>query len=165
MNEKTLPRIRFAGTPFGRARQVGAYDPDFAGETFQGTFNIPARIFEQLEERRVRWPIPCTEDDLLATWLGPHRLLLFVNIADPKDTMRASLEIDGRSTDLRKAYSCVYPQAVEHTFVGFYADVSSLQPDVEHSVKVTLPAGMEPGQFQGLYFDNVETEFTEELSP
>jgi hypothetical protein len=29
---------------------------------------------------------------------------------------------------------------------------------------VTLPSGLQPGQFQGLFFENVEAEFTTELT-
>ena len=46
---------------------------------------------------------------------------------------------------------------------GFYADVSTLQADHEYAVELRLPA-MKPGQFQGLFFDNVETEYTEEIA-
>jgi hypothetical protein len=30
---------------------------------------------------------------------------------------------------------------------------------------VTLPSGLQPGQFQGLFFENVEAEHTAELVP
>jgi len=47
-----------------------------------------------------------------------------------------------------------------HRSAGFYADVSHLQPDTRCAVEVALPDNLEPGQFQGLFFENVETEFT-----
>jgi|TARA_B100000959_G_scaffold286682_1_gene366482 hypothetical protein len=30
-----------------------------------------------------------------------------------------------------------------------------------HRIKVTLPEGLKPGQFQGLFFEHVETESPE----
>ena len=64
--------------------------------------------------------------------------------------------------ELRKAYSAV--RAVRSTFVGFYADVSSLAADRPHRVELRLPA-LAPGQFRGLYFENVEPEYTSVIAP
>jgi hypothetical protein len=36
---------------------------------------------------------------------------------------------------------------------------------MRYTVEVTLPANLQPGQFQGLFFENVEAEFTTELAP
>jgi len=158
----TIP-VQFAGVPLSRCPQIGQYDSKFAGGTCRAEVTIPARIFKQLEERKRQWPIPYTEDDLLATWLGPHRLLLFVNVADPTEKMNVALKLDGKPVELKRAYSSVYPEAVTRTFVGWYADVSSLTPDQPHSFEVELPT-LEPGQFQGLFLENVEAEFTKELA-
>jgi hypothetical protein len=155
--------VQFAGAPFGRCQQVGQYDPKFAGGTYRAEVTIPGRVFKQLDERKRQWPIPYTEDDLLATWLGPHRLLLFVNVADPTEKMNVALKIDGKPVELKRAYSSVYPEAVQRTFVGWYADVSSLTPDQPHTFDVELPP-LAPGQFQGLFFENVEAEFTKDLA-
>ena len=154
--------VRFAGKRFGKCEQVGRYDPTFKARTFTGTFQVPKRIFDQLAARKKAWPIPYNEAELKATWTAPHRLLLFINIADPKDEMTVSMTLDGRAVDVTKAYSCVYPQAAKRTFLGFYADLSSLEPDTPHQVEVTLP-DLQPGQFQGLFFDNVEPQFTQEI--
>ena len=51
-----------------------------------------------------------------------------------------------------------------NTFVGFYADVSDLKPDKRYKFELTLPDGLKPGQFQGMFFENVETEFTDHLT-
>ncbi|KPK48339.1 MAG: hypothetical protein AMK72_07205 [Planctomycetes bacterium SM23_25] len=154
--------VQFAGKRFGKCEQIGQYDPTFKAGTFTGSFQIPKRVFDQLAARRKAWPIPYDEEELKATWTAPHRLLLFINIADPQDEMTASMTIDGRAVDVRKAYSCVYPQAAKRTFLGFCADLSSLEPDTTHKVKVSLPE-LRPGQFQGLFFDNIEPEFTHEI--
>jgi hypothetical protein len=82
---------------------------------------------------------------------------LYVQIAEPDDTWNAHLTIDGRTVELRKAYTAVY--AARRTFVGFYADLSLLSPDREHRVELDLPA-LRAGQFQGIFIENVETEYT-----
>ncbi len=104
-----------------------------------------------------------TEDDLLAPWLGPDRLLLFVQIAEPRDDMAVRLRIDGRERPLKRAYNSIYPTA-RHAFRGFYADVADLKPDVDHELELTLPQ-LQPGQFQGVFFENVEDDTTDELAP
>ncbi len=150
-------RVTFAGAPFGPLQQVGAYDPSFAGGTLRGAFTVPARVFDQLMARREAWPIPWTAEDYRATWLAPERLLLYVQIAEPDASWEASLTIDGRPVRLEKAYAAI--RAVPRTFVGFYADVSLLEADREHTFELALPP-LEPGQFQGLFFENVEPEYT-----
>jgi hypothetical protein len=158
----TIP-VRFAGRYFGRSQQVGTYDPSFAGGgTVTGSFTIPAWVFEQLAARKKAWPIPWTKEDLKTTWLAPERLLLFVQIAEPDDAMDVRLRIDGQAVELKNAYSAV--RTHPPSFVGFYADVSSLQPDKQYRVELSLPP-LKPGQFQGLFFDNVETEWTEQIAP
>jgi hypothetical protein len=156
-------RIHFAGARFARCQQIGAYDPSFAGGVYRSRITIPSRVFDQLKRRRRQWPIPYTADDLRATWLGPDRLLLFVNVAEPSDKMRVALRIDGRPARLKRAYSSIYPQVVERTFVGWYADVSSLQSDAPHTFEVALPT-LVSGQFQGLFLDNVEARFTRRVA-
>jgi hypothetical protein len=97
----------------------------------------------------------------LTTWLVPERLLLFVQIAEPDERWEATLWIDGESVDLVKAYSAV--RRVASTFVGFYADLSRLTPGREHQMELDLPP-LRPGQFQGLFFENVEPEYTTDLA-
>jgi len=116
-----------------------------------------------LEERKKAWPIVYTEEDLLATWLGAGRLLLFINVAEPVDSMKVSLKIDGKAVEVKPAYSSVYRENERNTFVGWYADVSGLAADQAHTFDVELPK-LAPGQFQGLFLENVEAEYTKELS-
>jgi hypothetical protein len=98
---------------------------------------------------------------LHTTWLAPERLLLYVHIAEPDDKMSVSLKIDGAPVELQRAYSTIRVHAP--SFVGFYADVSNLAPDKEHQLELALPK-LAPGQFQGVFFDNVENEFTDALA-
>ena len=81
-------------------------------------FTIPQRVFAECAARRQAWPIPYTDDDLLATWRGPHRLLLYVHIADPDDKWTVGLTLNGQPVELKKAYGDVYPLGRERTFVA-----------------------------------------------
>jgi hypothetical protein len=157
-----IARVAFAGRKFAKCQQVGAYDANFKARTFTGSFSVPERIFAQLKARKKAWPIPYNEAELAATWTAPHRLLMFVNIADPKDEMEITMKIDGKSVEVKKAYSSVYRSNPKHTFLGFYADLSTVKPDTKHTVTVELPE-LQPGQFQGLFFDNIEPEHTTTL--
>ena len=70
------------------------------------------------------------------------------------------MKINGQPVEVKRAYSDVFPLGRERTFTGFYADVSDLKPETRYEVEVTLPDGLQPGQFQGLFFENVEAEYT-----
>jgi len=154
--------LKFAGAKFSHMQQVGGFDPNFSGGVINAGFTIPQWVFDQLRERESAWPIPWTKDDLRTTWLAPQRLLFFIQIAEPNDKMSVHLELDGSEVALQKAYSSVRPDP--GSFVGFYADFSNLKPDHEYAVKLSLPA-LEPGQFQGMFFDNVESRLTTRLAP
>jgi hypothetical protein len=149
--------VVFGGAPFRHDQQVGEDDGAFAGGRFTARFSVPRRVFEQLAARRRAWPIPWTAEDSKTTWLAPERLLLFVQIAEPDPTWEARLLIDGRPVPLTRAYSAV--RAEPRTFVGFYADVSQIAPDREHTLDLDVPT-LRPGQWQGIFFENVETELT-----
>ncbi len=152
--------VSFEGTWLPRDPQIGAFIPEFTGGTYVASFTVPKRVFDQLAARRASWPIPWTAEDLKTPWLAPERLLLYVQIAEPDDKWEATLRIDGMPVALEKAYSAV--RAVPSTFVGFYADVSSLTPDTEHKLELVLPP-LRPGQFQGVFLQNIEPEYTEKL--
>jgi hypothetical protein len=149
--------VAFDGAEFRHYQQIGAADAAFAGGRFTARFTVPQRVFDQLAARRRAWPIPWTSEDYQTTWLAPERLLLFVQIAEPDPAWEASLTIDGRTVELRKAYSAV--RDAPRTFVGFYADLSLVAADREHTLELRLPP-LRPGQWQGVFFDNIETERT-----
>ncbi len=153
----TIP-VFFAGERFAQAQQIGLERS--ADGSMSGTVVVPQRVIEQLRDRARAWPIPWTADDYQTTWLAPERLLLFVQAAEASDNMSAKLTIDGKPIDVRRAYTStrVHPEA----FVGLYADLSRITPDVTHTVKLTV-SGVTPEQFQGLFFDNVEPQFTTEI--
>ncbi len=177
-------KVTFAGKPFSQSQQIGTYDSEFEGRTVEGTFSIPGRIFDQLRKRKRTWPVPYTDDDRVAPWVDNARLLLFAQIAEPyahkEVTVRrgnqdvkimrdvpyrkedVKIEIAGKPVEVREGYNGVYPY-VTRTCMGMYADISHLKPDTEYRVKVTLPEGLRPGQFQGLFFEHVENEYTEAI--
>ena len=150
--------VRFDGVPFRQLQPVLLPDSSVSASRATGTIVVPRRIFDQLAARRRSWPIPWTADDFRTPWLVPERLLLFVQFSDPNDGWDARLTIDGRVVELRKAYTAV--RVVPRTFVGFYADLSLLDPDRSYRFELELPRGLRPGQFRGMFFENVETEYT-----
>jgi len=152
--------VSFDGAPFSHYQQIGSTDPTFEGGRFTARFTVPQRVFEQLAERRKAWPISWTAEDYRTTWLAPERLLLFVQIAEPDPAWEARLSIDGRAVELRKAYSAV--RTAPRTFVGFYADLFLLGADREHTLELELPR-LRRGQLQGVFFENVETEYTDRI--
>jgi hypothetical protein len=162
-NKDAVPfTVRFAGKAFGRLHAVGVYDRNFAGGTVKAKFTVPARVFKQLSDRKVKWSVVYTEDDLRAPWLGPWRLLLFAAIAEPLETMDVAVKINGQIIDVKRAYNSVYPHSAKRTFLGSYVDLSWLKPDVPYEIEVTVPP-LAPGQFMGLFLENVEPESTEKI--
>ena len=151
--------VRFAGRAFGRSQSVGDVPAGFAGGVFKARVTVPARVFAQLAERKKTWPVSYSEDDLRAAWLGPWRLLLHIPVVEGTDGMAVSLKVNGVPVEVRKAYNSVYPHAPERTFLGHYADLSRLRPDSPCDIEIGLPP-LEPGRFQGAFFENVEPEYT-----
>lgn len=71
--------------------------------------------------------------------------------------MDVTIFINDQDVKLQKAYTSIrrHPRC----FVGWYADISTLEPDIKPNFKPTLPQ-LRPGQFQGLFLENIETEYT-----
>ncbi|MGA8027081.1 MAG: hypothetical protein WB992_08035 [Bryobacteraceae bacterium] len=152
--------IHFAGIRFGRSQQVELTGG--ANGNFAGTFGVPQRVFEHFAALQKAWPVSWNSDDYATTWLVPGRLLMFIQFAEPNDTMNVSMMLDGAPVELSKAYSSV--RAHGPSFVGFYADLSRIKPDAPHVIALQLPPAA-TAQFQGVFFDNVEPEFTEQIAP
>jgi hypothetical protein len=150
--------VSFAGTRFGRAQQVDLVKGEDG--IYTGAFVVPKRICAQRKTIENAWPIAWRPEDYRTTWLVPSRLLLFVQFAEPNDTMRVTLTVDNKNVRLSKAYSSVRAHAA--SFVGFYADLSAIKPDVTHTVRLQIPADNSQ-QFQGVFFENVEPEQTDRL--
>ncbi|MCK5173535.1 MAG: hypothetical protein KAR47_09090 [Planctomycetes bacterium] len=167
--EIVTAKCRFAGRYFAHNQAVTTYDPSFDGKTVRAKFSVPARIFDQLRQRKKAWPIEWTSEDLECTWLAPERLLLYIQIAEPDMKMEVSMKLNGKPAKVKKAYSSRTPGRLQmgkghNTFTGFYADVSDLKPGRQYDLEVTLPSSLKPGQFQGIFFENVETEFTDKIA-
>jgi hypothetical protein len=158
--EGVTVRTTFEGAAFGRFQPIVQPPPDFTGGRLTGAITIPRRVFDQLAARRKAWPIPWTPEDFETPWLVPERLLLFVQIAQPDPRWDARLTIEGRTVGLKRAYSAV--RRAPRTFVGFYADLSLLDPDRPYRFELDLPK-LAPGQLQGVFFENVETEYTDRV--
>lgn len=152
-------KVRFQGAPFAQAQQISVHID--AEGAMTGSFVVPQRVFAQLAARERQWPIPWTPDDYQTTWLVPSRLLLFVQFADGTDAMNPSIQIDGKPIALKAAYSSVREHAA--SFVGFYADLSSTAPGVRHTIQVKMPQAAR-AKLQGIFFDNVEPQFSETLA-
>ena len=172
--------VPFRGDYFPRAYSLVEYYRSFNGETVEATLVIPERIFSQLEERKKVWPVSYSDDDKIAPWLDPSRLLLYVQVSQPYRATEVqqdarlvirqlpirkseyTVEIDGRQVELNEGYNGVYP-TVERSNLGIFVDISNLEPGVPHKIRVKLPAGLNGGQFQGLFIDHVEDEYTREI--
>jgi len=152
--------VKFAGRTFTHSQEV-ALESTSPG-TWSGSFVIPSRILQQLVRRRELWPIPWTKQDYDTTWLAPERLLLFVQLAEPDDKAEVKISLDGSPLELKRAYSSVREHRT--SFVGFYADLSNIEPDTPHTIRLTLPK-LDVGRFKGIFFDNVEADYTEQLAP
>jgi hypothetical protein len=152
--------LHFKGVVFHHMQQVGSYNPAFTGGIYKASFTIPQRIFDQLKFRKKKWPIAWTQRNYDTPWLAPARLLLFVQIAHPSDKMKVHMKIDGKPVQLKKAYSSGRPHSPD--FVGFYVDLSSLKAGKKYHVTLHLPT-LKPGQFQGLFFENIKTAYTEQI--
>lgn len=150
--------VRFKGTRFAQAQEIDLSTQ--ADGSLTGTFVVPQRVFDELADRKVKWPIPWTKEDYESTWLVPSRLLLFVQAAEGDDSMKVTGTLDGQPLTLTPAYSSSRVDAA--CFVGFYADVSKISPDVQHTIQLRMPKTARR-RLQGIFFDNVSPQFTESL--
>jgi hypothetical protein len=151
--------IRFAGRAFSKSQCAGPVPAGFTGGIYRARITVPQRVFNQLAGRKKTWPVTYTEDDLQAPWLGAWRLLLHIPIIDGNDAMPVSLRINGLPVEVLKGYNSVTPHSPARTFIGHYADLSRIRPDAPIDIEVGLPS-LEPGRFEGVFFENVETEYT-----
>jgi hypothetical protein len=152
--------LHFRGIRFTQAQQI-ALTKNGPGQ-LKGTFVIPKRVFKQLAARRISWPVHWTKNNYKTPWLVPERLLLFVQFAQPKSVDKVTVSIDGKRIALVRAYSSVRVHAA--SFVGWYADLTDLRPDIQHHLVIHIPPGSET-RFQGLFFDNVRPFWTKRIAP
>src|SRR6266852_3150736 len=139
--------IRFAGRSFTHSQEV-ALEKGSNG-LWDGSFLVPARIRQQLLQRKESCPRPWTKEDYETTWLVPERLFLFVQFAEPDDQMEVKMWLDGTSFELKRAYSSVRQHRA--SFVGFYADLSNIAPDITHKIRLQFQE-LGTARFQGVFF-------------
>ena len=135
---------------------------DNTGGHFSTSFTIPGAIPAQLAARAKAYPIPWTERDRIATWLDPNRLLGYIFIANPRDSWleQITLTVDGANVQVERSYNS---RGLNHSrcFLGYYFDASGLAPDTPHKLALTLPK-LGSGAFTGIFWQNVETEYSTE---
>lgn len=153
-------KITFSGDRFAQAQQISLSSGD--NRQLTGSFAVPQRIFDQLAARHRAWPIPWTKEDYQTTWLVPERLLLFIQAADATDAASVHATLDGQPLTFQPAYTST--RVDSPCFVGFYADLSAIAPTVRHTLHLSL-SGIPPEQLQGVFFDNVELQLTESITP
>jgi hypothetical protein len=141
----------------------GLYLPRSA-EVFNNTIIVSDLLLEQFQNRKSEYPIDWTEKELNdASWLGPHRLLLFICILNPNDQWKITGQINSNPVIIHKAYN-----TRDHydggRFMGFYIDLTSIvtQANVEYHLSLDIPQ-LKPGQYQGLFLENIERIFIEPL--
>lgn len=129
------------------------------GGSFATTFTIPAAIPAQLAARAKAYPIEWTERDRIATWLDPNRLLGYIFIANPTDSLLGSitLTVDGTPLQVKRSYNS---RGLNHSrcFLGYYFDATSISAGKPHKLELTLPK-LAAGAFVGIFWQNVETEY------
>lgn len=152
--------VKFEGTRFAQDQEIALSQSEDGSLT--GAFVVPQRVLDQLAARKLKWPIPWTQEDYESTWLAPERLLLFLQLADGNDSATVTGTLDGQSLIFQPAYSSSRVNAP--CFVGFYTDLSKITPNVQHKIELD-GSQLKPGQLQGVFFDNVTPQITESLAP
>ena len=162
-------RGSWAGPRFRRAQEVS---PSSGGtESWSGAFTVPQNVLDQLTARNVSYPVvyntdPQDSDDANVPWLAPGRLLVFIKYDNPiDDTLNITGDVDGRPLLVRKAYNTIVRNAGR--FIGHWADVTPVvTPGKQQTLTLQLPGPpAAPAMPRGVFFDNVETVFTDKLVP
>jgi hypothetical protein len=155
----------WTGVRFRRAQEVSS--SSVRRRKWSGAFSVPQSAIDQLKARNVSYPIiystdPLDTDDANLPWLAPGRLLIFVKYQRPiDDTLNITADIDGRPIMIRKAYNTIVRNPGH--FIGHWADVTPfVEPGKQQTLSLQLPA-QQPVP-DGVFFDNVETLFTDKLA-
>ena len=121
------------------------------------TIMVSDLLLQQLQNRQLQYPISWTDKELNdASWLDPHRLLLFICILHPNDQWNITAQINNNPVNVRKGYN-TRDHIDRDRFMGFYIDLTGIitQANMEYHITVNLPQ-VDPGQFQGLFLENIE---------
>ncbi|CAF3683000.1 unnamed protein product [Adineta steineri] len=129
-------------------------------EILNNTIIVNDLLLEQLTKRQMEYPIQWTEKELNdASWLGPHRLLLFICIQNPNDQWNITAQINNNSIIVHKGYN-TRDHIDKDRFMGFYLDLTNIviQSNKEYYLSLNMPE-FHSGQFQGLFLENIERIF------
>jgi len=76
--------------------------------------------------------------------------------------MAIELYLDGKSVTLAKSYNS-RGRVVPSCFLAFYYDASDVTSATPHKLAIHFPP-LAKGNFQGFFWENVETEYTSEVA-
>ncbi|CAF1300390.1 unnamed protein product, partial [Didymodactylos carnosus] len=94
---------------------------------FVATLMISEQVVDQLNNRRNEYSVNWIDEELNdASWLGPHRLLLFIFIVNPNDQWIINATLNNATVFANKAYNTRNP--IDHDrFIGFYLDLTNMK--------------------------------------
>ncbi|UJR20452.1 hypothetical protein I4U23_023581 [Adineta vaga] len=137
----------------------GLYLPRSA-EIFNNTIVISDLLFEQLTQRQAHYPIQWNDKELNdASWLGSHRLLVFICILNPDDKWNITAQINENPITVHKGYN-TRDHIDSDRFMGYYLDLTNIviQANIKYYLTLNMPK-LNPEQFQGLFLENIERIF------
>ena len=134
---------------------------------FSTTFSIPLAVNDQLQARGKAYPIQWQPAEYNATWLVPTRLIASIYATAPHDIWTVTATIDGKPAVVSRSYNS-RGLVRSKVFLGHYIDLESFfqnETDFGQSktLSITLPPTLQAGQFKGVFLENVETEYTDEV--
>ena len=138
--------IRFPGLYFPRSAPI-----------LNNTIMVSDLLLTQLNNRLISYPIRWTDEELnAATWLGPHRLLVFISILEPNDQWNVTAMLNHVPIPVHRAYN-TRDHVDSGRFMGFYLDLTQIvtEPNLSFELTLNLPT-LQPGQYQGLFIENIE---------
>ena len=147
--------LTFPGLHLPRSAQLGRVPDGFAGGNYSAVLRVSGELLEQLEARRVGYPIEWTAEELGVGWLAPHRLLVFVAVVGAQDAWEVTAMLDGAQVVVTKAYSSRH--AVSSCFLGWFVDLTGagVQAGVQYGLEVVLPK-LGGAEFKGVFVQNIE---------
>lgn len=155
-NEKRFEQVKEVIVLVDVLSFPGQYLPRSA-QIMNNSIVVSELLLQQFMERQEEYPITWTDDELAeVAWLGPHRLLLFVCVVNPDDRWNVTAQINNVPVAVKKGYNTRDTHNRDR-FMGFYLDLTNVvqKPNTAYSLSLEMPA-MIPGQFQGLFLENIE---------
>ena len=143
-----------------QAVQGMAHNASFTGGVLTGIVNVPQAVLDQLSARKSLYDVAWNQDDLAISWLAPYRLLLHVDVMrSVPSTGTITATLNGNNIPVYKSWTCRNDKA-EMCFQGFFIDLSSdanIVASTDYDLSVTIPTGLSPGAFGGVYYENIDT--------